>query len=98
MCTEDRTSLLGSCRLAFVARGGTWTPTSHHHWPDGFKHAARALLLVCSRSSGAGSSARCLPVLPDFVLLHIIQLAATPMSAWMCQSLTPILVYDIRTV
>ena len=41
------------CRLVFVARGGVWSLTTHHHWPDTFKAAARTLLLAGSR---AGSS------------------------------------------
>ena len=87
------------CRLLFVARGGTWSPTTHHNWPDAFKAAARVLLLAGSRIGGAGSAAcsaagsaagsagggsGCrLAVLPESVLLHIIQLAAAPMSSWL---------------
>jgi hypothetical protein len=82
------------CRLLFVARGGTWSPTTHHNLPDAFKAAARVLLLAGSRTGGTGSAASSaagsaggggcrLPVLPDSVLLHIIQLAAGPMSAWL---------------
>jgi hypothetical protein len=46
-----------ACRLVFVARGGTWSRATHHHWPDAFKAAARTLLLAGSRPSGAGRGA-----------------------------------------
>ena len=32
----------------FVAKGGSWTPATHHHWPDAFKAAARTVLLAGS--------------------------------------------------
>jgi hypothetical protein len=44
------------CRLVFVARGGTWSPSTHHHWPEAFKAAARTLLLAASRTSGGTGS------------------------------------------
>lgn len=77
------------CRLVFVARGGAWSPVTHHHWPDGFKDAARTLLLVGGGAgSGAASPCACpapagLAALPPGVLLRILQLAAAPMSAWL---------------
>ena len=75
-----------------MARGGTWSPATHHHWPDAFKAAARALLLAgngqgqgaaASKVSQPSSLATRLPALPAEVLLRIIQLAAAPMSDWM---------------
>jgi hypothetical protein len=42
-------------RLPFVARGGTWSPATHHHWPAAFKAMARTLLLARS-ATGGGSS------------------------------------------
>ena len=69
---------------------GTWSPTSHHHWPDGFKAVARILLLAANRGVGsagstAGGRSSRLPVaaLPADVLLRILQQAALPMSAWL---------------
>ena len=32
----------------FVAEGSSWSPATHHHWPDAFKAAARTLLLAGS--------------------------------------------------
>jgi hypothetical protein len=97
-----------ACRLVFIARGGTWSPATHHHWPDAFQAAARALLLTGSRPSGteggkerpepavdstaggeespapAGdSSCLTLAPLPAGALRLVVQLAATPMSAWL---------------
>ncbi|PRW60664.1 nitrilase cyanide hydratase and apolipo N-acyltransferase [Chlorella sorokiniana] len=50
--------------VLLAARDGSWSPATHHHWPDGFKAAARTLLLAAGRgghshggSGRAGSSA-----------------------------------------
>ena len=43
-------------RLGFIARGGTWSPATHHRWPEAFKAAARTLLLAAS-SAGAQAAA-----------------------------------------
>ena len=40
--------------MLFVARGGAWTPANHHHWPDAYKAAARALLLAGSHGHSSG--------------------------------------------
>ena len=83
-----------SCRLVFVARGGTWSPSTHHHWPDAFKAAARTLLLTasCTGSGDASRKGQAAPLrsgaprlasLPADVLLRIVPLAAGPMSAWL---------------
>ncbi|KAL4431354.1 hypothetical protein ABPG75_006610 [Micractinium tetrahymenae] len=47
-------------RLVFLARGGTWTPATHHLWPDAFKAAARILLLAAS-SAGVKPAAEAAP-------------------------------------
>jgi hypothetical protein len=82
----------------FVARGGTWSPTSHHHWPDAFKAAVHTFLLAGSGAAGSGSGGAeaggtrragtggtgpGLVALPTDVLLRIIQQVAAPMSAWL---------------
>ena len=92
-CSALRRPCSHVCRLLFVARGSAWSPATHHHWPDAFNAAARTLLLAGSRTGsadrGAGSAGSAggggcrLALLPDSVLLHIIQPAATPMSAWL---------------
>jgi hypothetical protein len=43
------------CRLLFVARGGTWSPSNHRLWPAAFKASIRTLLL-CSNSSEGGKN------------------------------------------
>ena len=91
--------------LLFIARGGSWSPGEHRHWPDRFKAAARTLLLSASASAAsrqaagrrvtrassrrhphaaaaAGSPFPCLGDLPEEVLLHILRLAAHPLSGW----------------
>lgn len=96
--------------MLFVARGGGWSPVTHHHWPERFRVMARAFLLtahatVASRGAVEGAVTRslargrppgaaaaggvnrpagsCLGDLPPAVLLHILCLAATPLSSWL---------------
>ena len=86
------------CRLVFAARGGTWSPATHHHWPDAFKAAVRTFLLAGSgaggsgsggaerggtRRAGTGGTGPGLVALPTNVLLRILQQVAAPMSAWL---------------
>jgi len=85
------------CRLLFVAKGGTWSPSTHHLWPDAFKAAVRALLLAAGSgnthaSAGIGGirladqEQHCQPAaitsLPAGIVISIIRLEAAPMSAW----------------
>ena len=100
--------------VLFVARGGGWSPATHHHWPEHFRAMARAFLLTAhataaSRGAVHGAVTRsharrrplavapdaaatggmttpassCLGDLPPAVLLHILRLAATPLSSWL---------------
>ena len=39
---RDAPNCATACRLVFIARGGTWSPATNHHWPDAFQAAARA--------------------------------------------------------
>ena len=72
----------GCCRVLFVARGGTSSSSSQRLWPNAFKAATRTLLLA-GCPSGMNSSS--LATLPAPLLLHILQLAAAPMSAARCR-------------
>ena len=47
-----------ACRVLFAANDGSWSPATHHHWPDAFKAAARTLLLAANRSSSDGGVAQ----------------------------------------
>ena len=71
------------CRLVFLAKGGSWCPASHRLWPDGFRAAAKTVLLAARRDSGAGGGSCGLGVLPPDVLLKVLSLAAMPMSSWL---------------
>lgn len=75
-----------------------WSPDNHDVWPARFRQAAHALLLTARRletqpaaAAAAGSSSDeqrgavprpTLGSLPAGVLLHILGLAAHPVSAW----------------
>jgi hypothetical protein len=47
------------CRLVSVARGGTWSPATHHHWPPKFMAVVRTLLLSQHSATAAGQAAVC---------------------------------------
>lgn len=52
-CAEGCTQ--SCCRppcAAPQAEGGSWSPATHHYWPDAFKHALHALPLAANRTSG----------------------------------------------
>ena len=69
------------CRqLEIVARGISWSPSTHKDWPRAFKAAARCLLLL---SASRSCSSTGLAGLPLDALLTVLQLAALPMSAWL---------------
>ena len=98
--------------MGLIARGGTWSPATHCHWPETFQAAARTLLLAASSAGaqpavqpkggeGAGRATRGrrrsqraaagapadggggLAALPGSNVLHVLELAAMPMSDWL---------------
>lgn len=74
------------CSLLHIAKGGTWIPSTHHLWPHTFKAATRTCLLAAQSSAAhhSDSTRACgLGSLPTDVLLHILSIAALPMSAWL---------------
>ena len=88
-----QSAILPSMRsVLFVARGGSWSPETHHHWPERFKATARALLITAHATAsrqravegdGSEPAGCCLGDLPPGVLLHILRLAATPLARWL---------------
>ena len=65
-----------------MARGISWSPSTHKDWPRAFKAAARCLLLLSASRSPSCSGAG-LEELPLDALLVVIRQAALPMSAWL---------------
>jgi hypothetical protein len=63
--------------MLHAAKGPTyWSPAHHRAWPEGFGTAAATVLLAAHRGRTGLAS------LPPDVVLHILRLAAHPMSAW----------------
>ena len=78
--------LLALCRWLWQAYlRPAWTPASHRQFPPRFQQAVRTLLLAAHRAvhQPGRSTAAALGALPQDVLLHIIDAAARPASAWM---------------
>lgn len=85
---------LSLCRWLYLAlQHPAWTPQQHRRFMPAFRKAAATLLLAARRgarqasgsSDGDGdgqSPAAMLGALPHELLLHIIGLAAYPLSAW----------------
>ena len=65
----------------FLAKGGSWGPASNRLWPDGFQATTKTVLLAARRAAEGYPCG--LGALPPDVLLHILSLAAMPMSSWL---------------
>ncbi|PRW58189.1 coproporphyrinogen III oxidase [Chlorella sorokiniana] len=84
---DPRLDVAGTNRwLALAIEHPAWSPAQHARFLPSFRAATRTLLLVLHRTSrtGSGSSslASLLASLPNDPLLHIIGLAAYPLSTW----------------